>query len=134
MPREEGMQKSGVGGAERQTGRASAFAQASGLEANSPVGARVRKVLVAFALMLVAGAAIGYYSQSLKSLGARGAERNLVTPGERSLQYVRTGELALLEGRTDDAIASLQSAVSLKPDYLRAHYLLGASLRGCSSL
>ncbi len=125
MPREEGMQKSGVGGAERQTGRASAFAQASGLEASSPVGARVRKVLVAFALMLVAGAAIGYYSQSLKSLGARGSERNLVTPAEQSVHHIREGKEALLESRTDDAIASFREAVSLTPDYSPAYIALG---------
>ena len=63
----------------------------------------MRKLLVAFALMLVAGAAIGYYSQSLKSLGARGSERNLVTPWQQSAHHIRMGEEALLEGRTDDA-------------------------------
>jgi tetratricopeptide (TPR) repeat protein len=119
------MQKNVVGETERQTRRSSAFAQASGLEASSPVGARIRKILVGFGLMLLAGATIGYYSQSLKLLGSEDSERNLETPLQRTVKDIRTGEAALLEGRTDEAIAIFERAKALTPEYLPAYIGLG---------
>ena len=122
------MQKNGVGATEHQTRRASAFAQASGLEANSPVGGRIRKILVGFGLILLAGATIGYYSQSLKLLGSEDSERNLETPFQRTVKQVRIGEAAMLEGRTDDAIAIFDKAKTLTPEYLPAYIGLGHAL------
>ncbi len=128
MPGIEEMQKNGVGETERQMRRSSAFAQASGLEANSPVGGRIRKILVGLGLILLAGATIGYYSQSLKLLGSEDSERNLETPFQRTVKQVRLGEAAMLEGRTDDAIAIFDKAKTLTPEYLPAYIGLGHAL------
>ena len=103
----------------------SVFAQASGLQSSSPLSARVTKSLIGFAVVLVFGASIGYYGQSLKSLGSRVTERNLVTPEQQSLRLIREGEVFQLEGKPEEAILSFRQALAMMPSHLPTYILLG---------
>lgn len=107
----------------------SVFAQVSGLQSTSPVSGRVTKSLIGLAVVLVFGASIGYYGQSLKSLGARVTERNLVTPEQQSLRLIRLGEVSQLDGKPDEAILSYREALALTPAYLPAYVYLGEALQ-----
>lgn len=106
----------------------SVFAQVSGLQSTSPVSGRVTKSLIGIAVVLVFGASIGYYGQSIKTFGARVTERNLVTPEQQSQRLIRSGYVSQLDGKPDEAILSYREALALTPTFLSAYKFLGEAL------
>lgn len=119
---------------ERQPGAASALAQASGLESASAHSSRIRKVLISLAVLLVIGASLSYYRQSLTLLQSDKLDRNLVTPEEQSRQLINSGEVAYEQGQYETAIAQFQQALALTPDHFPVYMLLAQSYQATGQL
>ncbi|MEP7270356.1 MAG: tetratricopeptide repeat protein [Acidobacteriota bacterium] len=114
--------------------RASALAQASGLEGASAFSSRIRTVLVLLAALIVGVASLVYYRQSLRSLRVDRPERNLVTPEEQSLDLIRLGKQSYEFGQYEKAITQFKDALALTPQHLPIHILLAQSYQASGQL
>ncbi len=107
--------------------RATALAQASGLEGASAFGMRIRPMIVLACVLIVGIASLIYYRQSLRLLRVDRPERNLVTPEEQSLDLIQAGKQASEIGQYFEAIERFKEALALTPQHSPIHLLLAQS-------
>ncbi len=107
--------------------RASALAQASGLESANAFGSRIRALLLGVAVLVVGVTSLVYYRQSLMSFRVDHPERNLISPEEQSLDLIRLGKQANELGQYGQAIGQFREALALMPQHLPIYLLLAQS-------